>query len=69
MRKTLSPYDLWHVVDNVGEVNSPALLVYPDRIEHNIRKMVEISGGVDLSRPADCPDKRFPSRVAFICNK
>ena len=51
MRKTLSPNDLWYVVDNVNEVNSPALLVYPDRIEHNIRKMVEISGGVDLLRP------------------
>ena len=51
MEKNLSPNDLWNVVDNVGEVNSPALLVYPDRIEHNIRKMVEISGGVDLLRP------------------
>ena len=51
MRKTLSPNDMWYVVDNINEVNSPALLVYPDRIEHNIRKMVEISGGVDLLRP------------------
>lgn len=51
MTRTLSLNDLWHVVDNVNEVNSPALLVYPDRIEHNIRKMVEISGGVDLLRP------------------
>ena len=51
MKKTLSPNDMWYVVDNVNEVNSPALLVYPDRIEHNIRKMMEISGGVDLLRP------------------
>jgi len=51
MSNTLSSNDLWYIVDNVDEVNSPALLVYPDRIEHNIRKMVEISGAADLLRP------------------
>ena len=51
MSNILSPNDLWHIVDNVDEVKSPALLVYPDRIEHNIRKMVEISGGADHLRP------------------
>ena len=51
MSNVLSPNDLWYVVDNVDEVNSPALLIYPDRIEHNIRKMVEISGGADQLRP------------------
>ena len=51
MRTTLSPNDFWYVADNVNEVNSPALLVYPDRIEHNIKKMIEISGGINLLRP------------------
>jgi D-serine deaminase-like pyridoxal phosphate-dependent protein len=51
MSNILSPNDLWYVIDNVDEVNSPALLIYPDRIEHNIRKMVEISGGADRLRP------------------
>ena len=51
MKKALSTNDLWCIVDNVNEVNSPALLVYPDRIEHNIRKMVEISGVADRLRP------------------
>jgi D-serine deaminase-like pyridoxal phosphate-dependent protein len=51
MSNILYPNDLWYVVDNVDEVNSPALLIYPDRIEHNIREMVEISGGADLLRP------------------
>ncbi|MEI6142581.1 MAG: D-TA family PLP-dependent enzyme [Mariniphaga sp.] len=51
MKNTLTPNHLWYVVDNVNEVNSPALLVFPDRIEHNIRKMVEIARGADLLRP------------------
>jgi D-serine deaminase-like pyridoxal phosphate-dependent protein len=51
MKNTLTPNSLWYVVENVNEVNSPALLVFPDRIEHNIRKMVEISGGAGLLRP------------------
>lgn len=51
MKKVIPPNELWYVVDNVNEVNSPALLVYPDRIEHNIRKMVEISGDINQLRP------------------
>jgi len=51
MRTTLSPYDSWYVISNVYEVNTPALLVYPDRIEHNIKKMIDISGGINLLRP------------------
>jgi len=39
----------WYAVENVGEVPSPALLVFPDRVEANIRRMVEIAGG-DVSR-------------------
>ncbi len=51
MRTTLSPNDFWYAANNVNEVNSPALLVYPDRIEHNIKKMIDISGGINLLRP------------------
>lgn len=51
MGKVMSSSVLWYVIDNVNEVNSPALLIYPDRIEHNIRKMVEISGGINQLRP------------------
>ena len=35
----------WYEVENVAEIPSPALLVYPDRVEFNIRKMVELAGG------------------------
>lgn len=43
--------DRWFEFDNVGEVDSPALLVYPERIEENIRRMVAIAGGSDRLRP------------------
>jgi D-serine deaminase-like pyridoxal phosphate-dependent protein len=41
----------WYQVTNVDDVPSPALLVYPDRVEQNIRKMIEIAGGVERLRP------------------
>jgi D-serine deaminase-like pyridoxal phosphate-dependent protein len=43
--------DKWYTVSNEDEINSPALLVYPDRIESNIRKMIEIAGGPENLRP------------------
>ena len=41
----------WYTVENVADVPSPALLVYPDRVERNIRHMIEIAGGVTRLRP------------------
>jgi D-serine deaminase-like pyridoxal phosphate-dependent protein len=41
----------WYTVSNVDEILSPSLLVYPDRIESNIKKIIEIAGNVDLLRP------------------
>jgi D-threonine aldolase len=41
----------WYAIDNVSDIPSPALLVYPDRVEANIRRMIEIAGGVDRLRP------------------
>ena len=41
----------WYVVTNAAEVSSPALLVYPDRVEENIRRMIRIAGGVERLRP------------------
>jgi len=41
----------WYKVSNVEDVASPALLIYPDRVEENIRRMVRIAGGVDRLRP------------------
>jgi len=51
MEKLSSSEDLWYQVENVHEVYSPGLLVYPDRIEHNIKKMISMAGSVDQLRP------------------
>ena len=41
----------WYRVANIAEVDSPALLVYPERVEENLRRMVAIAGGVERLRP------------------
>jgi D-serine deaminase-like pyridoxal phosphate-dependent protein len=40
----------WYEVANATEVPSPALLIYPDRVRENIRRMIRI-GGVERLRP------------------
>src|SRR5437016_2510208 len=41
----------WHEVVNAAEIESPALLVFPDRIQENIRRMIAIAGGAERLRP------------------
>jgi D-threonine aldolase len=41
----------WYHISNAGDVPSPALLLYPDRIEENIRRMIRIAGGTGRLRP------------------
>ncbi|MEO2046661.1 MAG: D-TA family PLP-dependent enzyme [Pirellulales bacterium] len=41
----------WYRLENEAEVDSPALLVYPERIDANIRRMLEIAGGPEILRP------------------
>jgi len=41
----------WYGIDNVREIASPALLIYPDRVEENIRRMIRIAGRVGNLRP------------------
>ncbi len=41
----------WYALKDASEVNSPSLLVYPERIEENIRTMVSIAGSVSNLRP------------------
>jgi D-serine deaminase-like pyridoxal phosphate-dependent protein len=41
----------WYTVDNVDDVSSPALLVYPERVAQNIRAAVDIVGDVRRLRP------------------
>ena len=41
----------WYQVDNVAEISSPALLLFPGRIESNIQAMIKIAGKADRLRP------------------
>jgi D-serine deaminase-like pyridoxal phosphate-dependent protein len=41
----------WYRVANIAEIASPALLVYPDRVEENTRRMVALAGSADRLRP------------------
>jgi 3-hydroxy-D-aspartate aldolase len=41
----------WFHVANVAEVCSPSLLVFPNRVEENIHRMIHIAGGVERLRP------------------
>jgi D-serine deaminase-like pyridoxal phosphate-dependent protein len=41
----------WYKIGNADEVPSPALLVYPDRIEENIKRMIGIAKGAQRLRP------------------
>lgn len=48
---TQIPQSPWYAVRQAETIDSPALLIYPERIGHNIRKMLEIAGGADRLRP------------------
>jgi len=41
----------WYTVADAGEIASPALLVYADRVRENIRRMVALAGGPERLRP------------------
>src|SRR6266446_2076501 len=41
----------WFAVQNVEEVASPALLLYPNRVRENIRRMIRMAGGPSRLRP------------------
>jgi D-serine deaminase-like pyridoxal phosphate-dependent protein len=41
----------WYSVENIDEIESPSLLVYPDRIRENLRRMIALAGGLDRLRP------------------
>src|SRR5258705_7853514 len=43
--------DRWYEIANVDVVDSPALLVYPDRAEENVRRMIAMVGEVRRLRP------------------
>jgi D-serine deaminase-like pyridoxal phosphate-dependent protein len=43
--------DRWYLIENADEIPSPALVVYPDRVRENLRRMIALAGGVERLRP------------------
>ncbi|MCG7855523.1 D-TA family PLP-dependent enzyme [Flavihumibacter sediminis] len=41
----------WYTVNGVEAIDSPALLIYPDRVKKNIATLIEMAGGVERLRP------------------
>ena len=41
----------WFAIANAATIASPALLLYPDRIEKNLQRMIAMAGGADRLRP------------------
>jgi len=39
------PNNEWYTIDNIDQLDSPVLVVYPDRVKANIRLAVEMVGG------------------------
>jgi D-serine deaminase-like pyridoxal phosphate-dependent protein len=50
----------WFHIDNEAEIASPALLLYRERIEHNLRLMIEIAGDPARLRPHVKTHKLLP---------
>ena len=41
----------WYTIENVSELFTPGLVVYPARVEANIQRMIAYAGGVERLRP------------------
>src|SRR6187402_437697 len=39
----------WYTIDTIDQLDSPVLVIYPDRVRANIRLVIEMAGG-DLGR-------------------
>lgn len=50
----------WFHIDNEIEIASPALLLYRERIEHNLKLMIEIAGAPERLRPHVKTHKLLP---------
>ena len=41
----------WYALKDTEQIDSPALLIYPERIAYNIGQMLKIAGSPDRLRP------------------
>jgi D-serine deaminase-like pyridoxal phosphate-dependent protein len=47
----MQPRNKWYRIKNEDEVFSPSLIIFTERVEENIRRMIQISGDVKMLRP------------------
>src|SRR4030095_3097388 len=43
--------EAWYEIENVNELDSPALVVFPERVKHNIQLAIEMIGEVNRLPP------------------
>ncbi|GAC1439101.1 MAG: D-TA family PLP-dependent enzyme [Sediminibacterium sp.] len=53
----------WYHINNIDELDSPALIVYPGRVKENIRRLIGMAGSVEQLRPHVKTNK-----MAEVCN-
>lgn len=51
MEKITPGQEEWYRIDNADRISSPSLIIYPERVEANIREMVSVAGGAVNLRP------------------
>ncbi|MCD8194450.1 MAG: D-TA family PLP-dependent enzyme [Tannerellaceae bacterium] len=54
----------WYEAGNIARIDTPALLVYPDRIERNIQAAIRMAGGTNRLRPHVKTNK-----MAEVCSR
>lgn len=53
----------WYHINHIEQVDSPALIVYPQRVKKNIAHLIRMAGNVDLLRPHVKTNK-----IAEVCS-
>jgi len=49
--KSIDMSESWYEIKNVNELDSPVLVVFPDRVKHNIQLAIDMIGDVNRLRP------------------
>src|ERR1700741_5200154 len=48
---SIDPKNKWWLISNIDETDSPALVIYPDRVKKNIDLLISMTGDVNRLRP------------------
>ena len=56
----------WYHINNIDQVDSPALIIYPDRVKENIRKLISMVEDVQWLRPHVKTNKSIEASLYMI---